>query len=147
MRELTGNLWDFHAAGHWVAITTNGYVRTDGKTVMGRGVAKEAAQRFPALPLLLGSTIERLGNVVHPFPAWRLFTFPVKHNWWETADLELIERSAGELVRMMTKEPAELAELYLVRPGCGNGGLLWSNVKPIIAPILDDRFVVVERRP
>ncbi len=38
-----------------------------------------------------------------------------------------------------------LDKVYLVRPGCGNGQLKWEDVKPLIAPILDDRFIVVER--
>ena len=38
-----------------------------------------------------------------------------------------------------------LDKVYMARPGCGNGQLKWEDVKPLIAPILDDRFIVVER--
>jgi len=70
----------------------------------------------------------------------------VKHHWRERADLILIERSARELVDFVTdlweRGPATIC---LVRPGCGNGGLDWKDVRPVLAPLLDDRFMVVER--
>lgn len=152
MREVTGNLWDYHAQGHWVVITTNGSVRQDGRLVMGRGVAQEAAQRYPDLQAFLGKVILRSGNHVWPLARWRVFSFPVKHRWQETADLLLIEWSAEELVgKVNTMErqhlvpPGALDEIALVRPGCGNGGLRWAVVKPVLTRFLDDRFVVVER--
>ncbi len=147
MLEAEGDLWDFHTIGAWVAITTNGAVRKDGCCVMGRGVAKEAARRFPWLPTQLGERIIAAGNHVHRFSHVRLFTFPVKHHWHEPADPDLIEQSARELASFV-QDPGILApvkRVYLVRPGCGNGRLKWEDVKPLIAPLLDDRFIVVER--
>ncbi len=148
MREVEGDLWDFHGIGAWVAITTNGAVRKDGGCVMGRGVAKEAAQRFPWLPTQLGERIRDAGNRVHRFSPIRLFTFPVKHHWREPADLVLIEQSARELLGFI-EDPGiapAVQRIYMVRPGCGNGQLQWEAVKPRIASILDDRFIIVERR-
>lgn len=75
------------------------------------------------------------------------FSFPVKHNWYEHADLKLIERSAKELVDTIDDiflDPDDRPPtIYLPRPGCGNGRLKWEDVKPVIEPYLDDRFVVV----
>jgi hypothetical protein len=143
MREITGNLWDYHAKGKWVCITTNGSVRRDGYAVMGRGVAYEAAQRFPGLQEHLGRVLTRSGNHVWPFVRWGVATFPVKYRWMEKADIDLIEQSAYELEEKMSALNAK--EVYLVRPGCGNGGLQWENVKPILVPILNDNFIIVER--
>lgn len=149
MIERGGDLWDFHAIGAWVAITTNGIVRQDGTAVMGRGVAYEAAQRYPWLARSFGLRLRDGGNHVHAFWDIRLFTFPVKAHWRDRADLGLIEQSASELVDFV----ADLERfrgpqrVYLVRPGCGNGGLRWAEVQPRLAPILDDRFIVVERPP
>jgi hypothetical protein len=60
----------------------------------------------------------------------------------DKAGLELIKRSAGELVLLADKYPGYL-RICLPRPGCGNGQLEWRDVKQVIRPILDDRFVVV----
>jgi len=142
MREVTGDIWDYHNQGHWIVITTNGTVRKDGACVMGRGVALQAKGRFPQMPYRLGDCIKKFGNHLTLQPYCCIFTFPVKHNWWEKADLSLIERSCKELFDACSpfKPP-----FYLVRPGCGNGQLGWENVKPILEKYLDDRFIVVEK--
>jgi hypothetical protein len=137
--EVAGNLWDFHKQGHWVAITTNGCRTHTGEAVMGRGVALQAKQRFPALPAVLGTRLQAAGNRVYVFPEWHVITFPTKHDWKDQSDLHLIRVSAAELASAM----ASFQVVYLPRPGCANGGLLWKNVKPVIEPLLDDRFVVV----
>ena len=139
MKEVAGDIWDFHNQGHWIVITTNGSVRKDGCAVMGRGVAKQAAERFPSLPREVGKRIQQGGNRMWLVAGTGIFIFPVKHNWWEKADLNLIEESAKELARISITEP-----VYMVRPGCGNGGLDWKDVRPILEKYLDDRFVVVE---
>jgi len=97
MIEAPSDLWDHHAAGQWVVITTNGIVRKDGACLMGRGVALQAAQRFPDLPFVLGAAIEVDGNHVHAFRDFRVFSFPVKRPWTEPADPNLIQQSARQL--------------------------------------------------
>ena len=142
MLEAVGDLWEAHALGHWVAITTNGITRRDGHAVMGRGVAKQAAERFPAFPEAFGSRLRDHGNHVHLFSRERIITFPVKYHWRDPADLKLIRQSAQEL---QERFPFWKVPCYLVRPGCGNGRLSWDQVRPVIAPILDNRFIVVNR--
>lgn len=142
MIEVAGDLWDYHSKGAYIAITTNGVVRSDGACVMGRGVAQQAARRFGDLPFEIGAAIRESGNHVYLSKARRIYTYPVKHHWHEPADTELIVRSAHELVDHVGHG---YDKVYLVRPGCGNGQLQWEYVKPLIDKILDDRFVVVER--
>jgi len=143
MKEIKGNIWDFHERS-WVVITTNGSVKRNGEVVMGRGVALQAKKKFPDLPKILGNCINGpIGNHVTLQPIFHLLTFPVKHNWYEKADLKLIKRSCEELLETVDilKPP-----FYMVRPGCGNGGLSWEKeVKPILEKYLDDRFIVVEK--
>ena len=142
MRELVGDLWDFYDVGDWVGITTNGDVSREGLAIMGKGVAKEAAEWISPLRFLLGQALRQGGNHVHVFCKHRIVTIPVKCHWHAPASKELIERSFGELVTVWKdrKDP-----LYMVRPGCGAGGLKWETVKPLCEKYLDDRFVIVEQ--
>jgi len=158
MKEITGDIWDYHKKGHWIVITTNGNVKASGEAVMGKGIALQAKQKFPSLPQDLGKAIIFKGNKLWSWPEFRLITFPTKHNWRDKSDLLLIEKSTQELVSWLNSArdffanqlKLEMEEcktkLYIVRPGCNSGGLDWKNVKPILEKYLDDRFVVVERR-
>lgn len=151
MKERTGNIWDYYDKGHWIVITTNGTVKKNGEAVMGRGVALEVKQRFPWLPYALGEKLNKNGNKCYWFNEIRIISFPVKHNWWERADVMLIENSLKDLVRIIDLQYPHLKnsdykkEICLVRPGCGNGQLNWKDVKPILEKYLDDRFIVVNR--
>ena len=140
MIEAQGNMWDYPA--DYRVITTNGFVKANGECVMGRGCAKEAKTRFPKLAKELGTKIRDEGNKLFYFPSYSLLTFPVKHNWWEKADLRLIKGSAVALAAWLESEP-DYAVVVLPRPGCGNGQLSWDEVKPILEPTLDDRFHVI----
>ena len=143
MIEATGNLWDFYDIGETVCITTNGHVGRAGTAVMGRGTAKQAASKFPTLPLALGSLLRATGNHVYLLCPG-IFSFPVKHHWAMDADLYLIRRSCLELKTLAGLY--QLSRVYLPRPGCGNGNLQWKDVKPVLEMHLygdDDRFIVV----
>ena len=149
MREITGNLWDYVNDGI-IVITTNGALNSRGECVMGRGTAAQAKKRYPDLPLRVGKMIKSHGNHVYIFQmdtdqGEMLITFPVKHHWAERADHELITRSVEELRVLANKTHAN--KIFLPRPGCGNGGLTWDTVEPILRDSLDARFIVVERHP
>jgi len=52
LREDKINLWEYPADAR--VITTNGFVKNNGEAVMGRGCAREAARKYPRLPLFWG---------------------------------------------------------------------------------------------
>lgn len=141
--EITGNMWDIEADAY--CITTNGFVKKNGEAVMGAGCAKEARNKFPGIPKILGDMITKCGNRVCPL--WKdgpfIVSFPVKHAWWETADLKLIEQSAADL--MLMANMLEWRKVLLPRPGCGNGKLKWEDVKEVLLPVLDERVWVVSK--
>ncbi len=143
MKEVTGDLWIVKADAR--VITTNGVVKKNGAAVMGRGVALQAAQRFPDLPLLLGHSIKRWGNIPQNFEFGdvTVVTLPVKHHWGERASLSLITSS----IRLLTQLTDMMAwkVVVLPRPGCGNGGLTWKTVQPLIS-FLPDNVHVIDRR-
>ena len=142
MKEVTGDLWTIKADAR--VIPTNGTVRRDGAAVMGRGVALQAKQRHSKIEFSLGILLKRLGNHVHYFYHQQDFlSFPVKHQWRETAKLDLIKRSCQELITHINARHW-WKRIALPRVGCGNGGLDWKDVKPILEEFLDDRFIVVK---
>jgi hypothetical protein len=148
MRESHGDIWtrrtgNHHAHALPICITTNGAVRGDGACVMGAGVAAQARARFPGIEYVIGDRIRVAGNSVHFLAEQNLVTFPVKHFWYQQADLELIELSGMELCDLA--DARGWNHVVLPRPGCGNGRLSWAVVKPVLY-MLDDRFEVVERQ-
>ena len=148
VNEIQRDLWDcYHdlQANEFIGITTNNFVKKDGKAVMGRGCALEATKKFPHIASDLGALIHANGKQAYVFPAYRVVTFPVKHVWNEQADLGLIEQSCTELKDIM--HVYGIKKIFLPRPGCGNGGLKWDLVKPIIEKHFgnDDRLVIVSK--
>jgi len=143
MKEVTGNLWTYPADVR--VITTNGFTKKNGEAVMGRGCALEAKERWPYLPKLLGSFIQAKGNLpaVYCLEGTFLLTFPVKHKWFEKADIQLIEQGAKVIAGDKFSDLLQNKRIVMPRPGCGNGQLDWNDVRPVLEPILDDRFHVI----
>ena len=167
MIEIVGNIFDLPAAPEGpviVCITTNGQTNSRREAVMGRGVAKEAADRWPGIARVLGERLRAPaayngGNHVHIIPTanlpvsapWMLASFPTKDHWRDRfSSIDLIERSAHELrlVVDLHFRSHPHARVALPRPGCKNGHLSWPNVRARLAPILpEDRWLIVERDP
>jgi len=141
MIEIKDDIWKYKDQGY-IVIPTNGYVKGNGQCVMGRGLAFQCAHRYPSIPLALGHQICATGNHVYEFVhPLKMFSFPVKHNWWEKADYQLIERSVKEL---RTIVGIRQDKIFIPHVGCGNGQLNWPEVYQLIAG-LDQRFMVVDR--
>ena len=140
VKEVTGNLWQYYnRPGFVICITTNATIKKNGEVVMGRGCAAECKHILPDFPKKLGQAIKEHGNVVlqpynygDHFPECRVLSFPVKHNYWEDADLKLIKRSARRL-KELSKESEFI--YILPRPGCGNGNLKWEDVKKVLQKV------------
>ncbi len=145
MNEVRGDIFDLMEGDYDAfCITTNGYVKKNGACVMGAGIAKTCRDRFKGIDMRLGARITSYGNHVYQLGRYehgRILSFPVKHKWYEKADLDLIERSCHELNRLIEKKGYK--KVLLPRPGCGNGKLKWEDVKKVIAPILSDKIYVV----
>jgi len=138
MIEECGDFWIIPADFH--CISTNGALRRNGNAVMGKGVALEARNRYHDLEAILGSLINKYGNHVFHL-GYGLISFPTKYHWRQDGDIELIKRSAQELVILLKDNSAK--RVLLTRPGCGNGNLKWSDVKNAIQDILvDNKFII-----
>ena len=135
--EQECDLWDMYDANHYVCITTNGVLNRERDSVMGKGSAREAASRFIGIQQWLGKQIMHYGNVPFKYPHAKIISFPTKHDWHVTSDLNLIMSSFQKIIVMFEKirETEPEAELYSPRPGCGSttGQLDWeSKVKPAL---------------
>lgn len=134
-----------------VCVTTNGMTRNNGNAVMGAGIAKAFAEKYPNIPKILGEKLRKNGNHTQEIttitPIGRksvaIVSFPTKNDWRNDSDIDLITRSAKELKKLADQNKWE--RVYLPRPGCACGKLSWVNVKPIINNILDSRFIVTWR--
>ena len=89
MQQIRGDL--FEQTCDAIAITTNGFVRSSGSAVMGRGVAAQALKRWPGIDAIVGGMLARVGNHVGIIPvssyalagnkkrlAYHLVMFPTK---------------------------------------------------------------------
>lgn len=156
MRERQGDIWRLaeELRVDAVCFTTNGFVTTRGENVMGAGIALEVKRRWPDIPARLGALLKEHGNRVFrlrvsTFGA-ELVSFPTKPaltkdgepGFRGPSELPLIETGAAQLVEMADKFGWQ--QVLVPRPGCGLGGLSWEReVRPLLEPILDDRFLVV----
>lgn len=84
MNTAAGNIWSYVEKAVLV-IPTNGYVTTNGRAVMGRGLALQVKNRFIRAPYQLGRFIHNNGHKVGLFydaapttPYPKLCSFPVK---------------------------------------------------------------------
>lgn len=141
MLEAQGNVWDFYGAPDTViVIPTNGDVNRYGECVMGRGLALQAKKRIKGIARKLGDAIREFGSVPLYLDDGRCLSFPVKHHWFEHADLELIKRSTDDLGDLAQHA---IGESFIgVRFGCGNGKLNWSDVRPILETLPDNVIIL-----
>jgi hypothetical protein len=141
MLEITGDIWEYAGSGA-IVITTNGSLTRDGRAVVGRGVARQAAHRIPELAKKLGSLLSEHGSHVFDLGDG-IITFPVEESAWSLPDLRIIARSAEELRTLVDCSGWE--RIVVPRPGCGGGGLAWQDVQPLLAPWFDGRFSVISQ--
>jgi hypothetical protein len=154
MKVIHGaDLWDYYYPDNWIVITTNTVIKKNGRAVMGAGIAKQAADRFPDLPYLYGRFLKTSADSsgIAVVPNIGLVLFPTKYHWQNPSDLDLIKKNAIQLANRYTEvitlgnvgQP--IRHVFLPPLGCGLGKRKWEEVEPILSPILDDNFTVVFR--
>jgi len=147
--EIGEDIWNLHTEGYWVCVTTNGEVKSNRQAVMGKGIAKEAADRFPSLPSELGKLLRNGLNVPHIFKDYRLITFPTKRYWRNRSIPSLIRQSYRVIVsdefKSIWSKCSKGGLLCMPRPGCGHGGLEWDDVRRVLLPHWNMNTIVVSR--
>lgn len=105
--------------------------------VMGAGIAKEFNEKYPAYSedyrIACSSGAMKLGHLHR----YRLFndgrwivSFPTKRHWRESSRIEWIDSGLRELLYMA--EEKGFVSIAVPALGCGNGGLDWRDVQPLI---------------
>lgn len=131
-----------------ICFTSNGVLKKNGELVMGAGIAKSFKKMWPPVAKRAGHCVRMGGNRVHMLKEVfikedvyiSLVSFPTKHHWRDDSDVDLIKTSAEQLVKLANAY--RWKKISLTKPGCGNGGLKWDDVRKVIEPILDDRFTI-----
>jgi O-acetyl-ADP-ribose deacetylase (regulator of RNase III) len=113
--------------------------------VMGKGIALMFKERFPennkAYEAACRAGEVRVGSMfVTPGvelggPRW-IINFPTKENWRNPTKLEWVESGLSALKEEILKKG--IRSLAIPPLGCGNGGLEWSVVRPMIEQALGD---------
>lgn len=151
MQEAYGDIWEYAKdnAVDALCVFTNMAV-SHSRLIMGGGQAREARTLFPILPNLWGEryAARQADGDKRSLLIWdplvntaAIVSFPTKYHPSDDADLNLIVQTAHELVEAATVNSWE--KVVLGRPGCGLGSLTWTDVKPALEPLLDDRFTVI----
>jgi hypothetical protein len=141
MIEITGDVWEFYKQPKSViCIPTNGDINCYGDAIMGRGVAAQAKLRCNFIDTELGGCIIANGNIINWLDHGLVLSFPVKHHWNEKANFDLIQKSRDELKKIATF--LDEHKFYLPRPGCGNGGLDYNDVRPLMLSLPDNVYVI-----
>jgi O-acetyl-ADP-ribose deacetylase (regulator of RNase III)/uncharacterized protein YwgA len=127
-RALIGNLFDSRAQ------TLVNTVNCVG--VMGKGVAEQFKSRFPAMFEDYKERADRKAvRIGEPYlyrdqSGVQIVNFPTKDHWRSPSRLADVERGLDYLA--MHASEWRITSIALPPLGCGNGGLEWSEVGPLI---------------
>jgi len=110
--------------------------------VMGKGIALAYKNEFPENYRIYREAYEkgdlRIGKMLLTqtgllLPRY-IINFPTKKHWREKSNIQYIIEGMHDLVRVIQDE--NIQSIAIPPLGCGNGGLDWNAVKPIIVNML-----------
>lgn len=135
IRFTTGNLLGADAEAIVNTVNTVG--------VMGKGIALQFKKKFPDNfkeyerahrhgELQTGKMLVFVtGQAICPK---YIINFPTKRHWKENTKLEYITEGLADLLRVIYEK--KIHSIAIPPLGCGNGGLEWAKVRPIIEEYL-----------
>ena len=109
--------------------------------VMGKGLAWELKKRHPDMFRAYKRICDERLLDVGQLWLWRgsgqwVLNFPTKKHWRRASEIEYIEIGLQKFADQFEKQG--IREIAFPRLGCGNGGLAWENVQPIMHKYLAD---------
>lgn len=132
-----GNIFDAQVEAYVNTVNTVG--------VMGKGVALECKTRYPEVFQIYKTECNNkrfnIGDIL-TVRAYKdnnpifILNFPTKQHWKNPSKLEWISMTLPNLKK--TIERYTIKSIAIPPLGCGNGGLDWNMVKPLIINTLQD---------
>ncbi len=122
--------------------------------VMGKGVALAFKERYPNMFEQYKKVCEKhlltIGKLMLVYEAdYWLLLFPTKESWRSPSKIEYIEKGLIKFVQ--TYADKGITSVAFPKLGCGNGGLDWSEVKPVMERYLEklpiDVYVYIGKNP
>lgn len=151
--------WEEASSGNYdgIVCTINQMIKKDGCLIMGAGIAKQFAEKFPKLPEIWGDHVQNKQSYITTIftPLNKLgyenqdkyvIGLPTKIHFAYNSDIGVIKNSCAVLRAGI--EALGLQKVLMPKPGCGLGKLEWDNVKSEIESFLNsDKIVVVDNNP
>lgn len=102
---------------------------------MGKGIAYQFKLKFPENNksyVKACKSGELTVGKVHYYveDGITIINFPTKDKWRESSKIEYIEKGMDSLIELLPK--LDVKKVAIPPLGCGNGGLLWTDVRKII---------------
>lgn len=103
--------------------------------VMGKGIAREFKRREPAMFKAYKNICDQKLLAPGKLWLWRgtdswVLNFPTKVHWRNPSRIEWIEAGLDKFVASYERQG--IREVSFPRLGCGNGGLDWTDVRPVM---------------
>jgi hypothetical protein len=113
---------------------------------MGKGIAAEFKSRYPEMFSEYKERCDRVQFTPGSIWLWKgpdqwVLNFSTKNHWRNPSRLEYIEK--GLLEFRKSYEELGIREIAFPRLGCGNGGLNWDDVRPLMVRHLADLPIAV----
>lgn len=111
--------------------------------VMGKGIALAFKKKFPENYKIYKEACEnnqlKIGDLLvtqtgRAIPKY-IINFPTKQHWRNGSKIEYIEKGMNKLVEVIQEK--NIQSIAIPPLGCGNGGLNWKDVKPVILERLE----------
>jgi O-acetyl-ADP-ribose deacetylase (regulator of RNase III) len=130
IEDARGNLLDAQVDAIVNTVNTHG--------VMGKGIALQFKKAFPenfaqyerackVSEVVVGQMF--VYRTVFPQPRF-IVNFPTKKHWRQPSTLSYIKSGLTDLIEVIKRE--KIQSIAVPPLGCGNGGLKWSDVRPLI---------------
>ena len=142
MKFITGNMLEADTEALVNTVNTVG--------VMGKGIALQFKERFPMNfkiyadackkgEMQVGKMFVVKENTINGEKL--IINFPTKKEWFKKSQYSYIEDGLKDLAKII--EEYNIKSIAIPPLGCGNGGLKWEKVKPMMDKYLGQFFNVV----